>query len=61
VVSHDRYFLDRVATHIIAFEGEGKVRWFNGNFQSYMARRQEEVGEDALVPRRVKYKKLART
>jgi len=58
VVSHDRYFLDRVATHILAFEGEGAVRWFNGNFQAYMAKRTEEVGEDALVPRRLKYKRL---
>jgi ATP-binding cassette ChvD family protein len=60
VVSHDRFFLDRVATHILAFEGEGKVRWFNGNFQAYMAKRTEEIGEDALVPRRLKYKRLGR-
>jgi len=58
VVSHDRFFLDRIATHILAFEGEGKVRWFNGNFQAYIAKRKEEVGEDGLVPRRVKHRKL---
>jgi ATP-binding cassette ChvD family protein len=58
VVSHDRFFLDRIATHILAFEGDGKVRWFNGNFQAYIAKRKEEVGEDGLVPKRVKYKKM---
>jgi ATP-binding cassette ChvD family protein len=58
VVSHDRFFLDRIATHILAFEGDGKVRWFNGNFQAYIAKRKEEVGEDGLVPKRTKYRKL---
>jgi ATP-binding cassette ChvD family protein len=56
-VSHDRYFLDRIATHILAFEGEGKVRWFEGNFQAYAERRKEELGE-AYRPHRMKYKKL---
>jgi ATPase subunit of ABC transporter with duplicated ATPase domains len=59
VVSHDRYFLDRIATHILAFEGEGVVRWFEGNFQAYEARRIEELGE-AYQPHRIKYKKLKR-
>ena len=57
VVSHDRYFLDRIATHILAFEGEGRVRWFEGNFQAYEERRKEELGE-AYQPHRIKYKKL---
>ncbi len=57
VVSHDRWFLDRIATHILAFEGEGKVRWFEGNFAMYEERRREELG-DAYQPHRMKYKKL---
>ena len=61
VVSHDRWFLDRVATHIIAFEGEGKVRWFEGNFQAYSEKRRQEVGSAADQPKRIKYKKLAKT
>ncbi|KAF0244260.1 MAG: heme ABC transporter ATP-binding [Planctomycetota bacterium] len=60
VVTHDRWFLDRIATHILAFEGEGKVRWFEGNYQAYVAKRREEVGDDAENPRRIKYKKLAK-
>jgi sulfate-transporting ATPase len=59
VVSHDRWFLDRIATHILAFEGEGKVRWFEGNFQSYMEKRRQEIGSAADQPKRIKYKKLA--
>ncbi len=61
VVSHDRWFLDRVATHILAFEGDGKVRWFEGNYQAYHAKRREELGDEAETPRRIKYKKLAKT
>jgi len=57
VTSHDRWFLDRIATHILAFEGEGKVRWFEGNFQAYEEKRKEELG-DAYQPHRIKYKKL---
>ncbi|MBI3829942.1 MAG: energy-dependent translational throttle protein EttA [Planctomycetes bacterium] len=57
VTSHDRWFLDRIATHILAFEGEGKVRWFEGNFQAYEAKRREELG-DEYRPHRMKYKKL---
>ena len=58
IISHDRWFLDRVATHILAFEGEGKVRWFEGNYQAYEARRHEELGADADRPHRIVYKKL---
>ncbi|HYF00063.1 MAG TPA: ATP-binding cassette domain-containing protein, partial [Planctomycetota bacterium] len=61
VVSHDRWFLDRVATHIIAFEGEGKVRWFEGNFQAYHEKRRQELGAAADQPKRIKYKKLVGT
>ncbi len=60
VVSHDRWFLDRLATHILAFEGEGRVRWFEGNFQAYQERRHEELGTDADQPHRIKYVKLER-
>ncbi len=58
VVSHDRWFLDRIATHILAFEGEGKVRWFEGNYQQYAERRRLELGEEADRPHRIRYKKL---
>ncbi len=59
VVSHDRWFLDRVATHILAFEGEGHVEWFEGNFADYEADKKRRLGEDATQPHRIKYKKLA--
>jgi len=59
VISHDRWFLDRIATHILSFEGDSQVRWFEGNFSEYEAFRQRELGEDA-GPKRVKYKPLAR-
>ncbi len=61
VVSHDRWFLDRIATHILAFEGEGKARWFEGNFQAYQEKRHEELGTAADQPHRIKYKKLGRS
>jgi ATP-binding cassette ChvD family protein len=60
VISHDRWFLDRVATHILAFEGESQVRWFEGNFSEYEAHRRKELGADADQPHRIKYKPLAR-
>ena len=60
VISHDRWFLDRVATHILAFEGESKLRWFEGNFSDYEAFRRKELGADADQPHRIKYKPLAR-
>jgi len=58
VISHDRWFLDRVATHMLAFEGEGHVEWFEGNFQEYEADKRRRLGEDATQPHRMKYKKL---
>ena len=60
VVSHDRWFLDRVATHILAFEGESQVRWFTGNFSEYEADRRERLGQAAATPRRITYKQLKR-
>ena len=58
VISHDRWFLDRIATHILAFEGDSQVEWFEGNFQDYEADRHERLGADADQPHRIKYKKL---
>jgi len=60
VISHDRWFLDRVATHILAFEGESEVRWFEGNFTEYEVFRKKELGADADQPHRIKYKPLVR-
>jgi ATP-binding cassette ChvD family protein len=60
VVSHDRWFLDRVATHVLAFEGDSEVRWFEGNFEAYEAFRHEQLGADADRPHRITYKKLVR-
>jgi ATP-binding cassette ChvD family protein len=60
VISHDRWFLDRIATHILAFEGESQVRWFEGNFSEYEAWRRKELGAAADQPHRVKYKPLTR-
>jgi len=59
VISHDRWFLDRIATHVLAFEGDSQVRWFEGNFSEYEARRKQELGAAADQPHRIKYKKLA--
>jgi len=60
IISHDRWFLDRIATHILAFEGESKVVWFEGNYQDYEADRHKRLGTDADQPHRIKYKKLVR-
>ncbi|HEX7133752.1 MAG TPA: energy-dependent translational throttle protein EttA [Iamia sp.] len=60
VISHDRWFLDRIATHILAFEGDSQVRWFEGNFSEYEAHRKKELGSAADQPHRIKYKPLAR-
>jgi len=60
VISHDRWFLDRIATHILAFEDDGEVKWFEGNFQDYHADLKKRKGADADQPHRLKYKKLAR-
>ena len=61
VISHDRWFLDRVATHVLAFEGESQVRWFEGNFSEYEAFRRKELGAEAEQPHRIKYKPLVRS
>jgi ATP-binding cassette ChvD family protein len=60
VISHDRWFLDRIATHVLAFEGDSQVRWFEGNFEDYEAWRRKELGVAADQPRRIKYKPLTR-
>ncbi|HTN80121.1 MAG TPA: energy-dependent translational throttle protein EttA [Acidimicrobiales bacterium] len=60
VISHDRWFLDRVATHVLAFEGDSYVRWFEGNFTEYEAFRRKQLGADADTPHRIKYKPLVR-
>ncbi|PKL90054.1 MAG: energy-dependent translational throttle protein EttA [Ignavibacteriae bacterium HGW-Ignavibacteriae-2] len=60
VISHDRWFLDRIATHILAFEGDSKVVWFDGNFSEYEAHRKERLGADADRPHRIKYRHLTR-
>jgi len=58
IVSHDRWFLDRVATHVLAFEGDSKVNWFEGNFEAYEAWRHEQLGDEADRPHRMTYKRL---
>jgi ATPase subunit of ABC transporter with duplicated ATPase domains len=58
VISHDRWFLDRIATHILAFEGDSHVEWFEGNYSDYEADLKRRLGDDALIPHRVKYRKL---
>jgi ATP-binding cassette ChvD family protein len=58
VISHDRWFLDRIATHILAFEGDSKVVWCEGNYQTYEAQRRQRMGEEADQPRRIRYRKL---
>jgi sulfate-transporting ATPase len=58
IISHDRWFLDRIATHILAFEGDSKVNWCEGNYQAYEAQRKQRLGADAEQPHRIRYKKL---
>jgi len=60
VISHDRFFLDRICTHILAFEGNAHVEWFEGNFEDYEEDKKRRLGADALEPKRLKYKKFAR-
>ena len=60
VISHDRWFLDRIATHILAFEGDSRVEWFAGNYQDYEADKKRRLGTDADQPHRIKYRKLTR-
>jgi sulfate-transporting ATPase len=58
VISHDRWFLNRIATHMLAFEGDSKATWFEGNYEDYEADKKRRLGEDALTPHRIKYRKL---
>ena len=60
VISHDRWFLDRIATHILAFEGDSQVYWFEGNFSEYEENKKARLGEDSIVPQRVRYRQLTR-
>ena len=60
VISHDRWFLDRIATHILAFEGESQAVWFEGNYQEYEDDRRRRMGAEADQPHRIKYKRLVR-
>jgi energy-dependent translational throttle protein EttA len=60
IISHDRFFLDRIATHILSFEGDSHVEWFEGNFEAYEEDKKRRLGEDAVLPKRIKYKKFAR-
>jgi ATP-binding cassette ChvD family protein len=60
IISHDRWFLDRIATHILSFEGDSHVEWFEGNFQDYEADKMRRLGTDSTIPHRIKYKKFTR-
>jgi ATP-binding cassette ChvD family protein len=60
IISHDRWFLDRIATHILSFEGESHVEWFEGNFQDYEKDKMRRLGTDSIIPERIKYKKFSR-
>jgi ATP-binding cassette ChvD family protein len=60
IISHDRWFLDRIATHMLAFEGDSHVEWFEGNFQEYEADKMRRLGTDSIIPHRLKYKKFTR-
>jgi ATPase subunit of ABC transporter with duplicated ATPase domains len=60
IISHDRWFLDRIATHILAFEGDSRVVWFEGNYSAYEADRRARLGADADQPHRIKYRNLTR-
>jgi ATP-binding cassette ChvD family protein len=60
IISHDRWFLDRIATHILAFEGDSHLEWFEGNFQDYETDKMRRLGQDSIIPHRLKYKKFSR-
>ena len=60
IISHDRWFLDRIATHVLAFEGDSKVVWFEGNYQDYEEDKKRRLGTDSVIPQRIKYRKFAR-
>jgi ATPase subunit of ABC transporter with duplicated ATPase domains len=61
VISHDRWFLDRIATHILAFEGDSEVVWFDGNYSAYETDRHKRLGTEADRPHRIKYRKLTKS
>ncbi len=60
IISHDRFFLDRIATHMLAFEGDSHVEWFEGNFAGYEEDKKRRLGEDSIIPKRIKYKRFSR-
>ena len=60
IISHDRWFLDRIATHMLAFEGDSHVEWFEGNFEAYEEDKKRRLGADSLIPRRIKFQKFGR-
>jgi ATPase subunit of ABC transporter with duplicated ATPase domains len=60
IISHDRWFLDRLATHILSFEGDSHVEWFEGNFQAYEEDKRRRLGDAAVEPHRIKYRPIAR-
>ena len=60
IISHDRFFLDRIATHILAFEGDSHVEWFEGNFADYEEDKKRRLGDDSIIPKRIKYKRFSR-
>jgi ATPase subunit of ABC transporter with duplicated ATPase domains len=60
VISHDRWFLDRLATHILSFEGDSHVEWFEGNFEAYEEDKKRRLGADSLIPKRLKFQKFSR-
>ena len=61
IICHDRWFLDRVATHVLAFEGDSQVVWFEGNFEAYEENKRARLGDEADRPHRISYKRLTRT
>jgi ATPase subunit of ABC transporter with duplicated ATPase domains len=60
IISHDRWFLDRLATHILSFEGDSRVEWFEGNFEAYIEDKRRRLGDAAVEPHRIKYRPIAR-
>ena len=60
IISHDRWFLNRIATHILAFEGDSHVEWFEGNFEAYEEDKKRRLGADSLIPHRIKFQKFGR-
>ena len=60
IISHDRWFLDRVATHVLAFEGNSEVVWFNGNYSDYEEDRKRRLGEESSTPKPIRYANIAR-